>query len=797
MRISMSFVILSTFMSLPSWCAAQDTPSLKVDGNLAKAYIAHLSSDAMQGRASGTEGYRQASEWVAATFQQWGLQPAGEDATYFQKVTIHDFESNLGIPTLRVGSREFYFDDNDFLAESAASSAGVTISGEIVFVGYGIAAPDKGLNEYDGLDVNGRIVLAFRGSPHTAPQLRRPLENEPGTGQPQAPAADTQWTEEAKEVTKIKTAYGRGAAAILLYDPDESPDEQGRRRRSYHATPVEPFQPERGFLCFTITERVFRAIMRPNPQESPRGLKRRMDTIRRDIQNKKTRSGATGIQVAMKGYDQTLRIDEKSGNNFARNVLARIEGTDPQLKSQYVLVGAHLDHVGMRNGYVYNGADDNASGSGVVMEVARALAQGNYKPKRTLIFALWCGEEQGLLGSLHYTKHPCAGVTMDNIVADFNLDMVGMGEKLEASGALNFPAIWEVIQRNQDPEIMKVIQPSTGGPSGSDHTGFILKGIESVFLIGTGGVGHEDYHQPEDDIDKIEPEMLRRSGQFVLQGMVNLADEIQVNLLVDRRQDLYRAVHVAIANLNPQLKDSSWTVVDLKADNKEALYDQVLQAVRQLVKPAPAAEPTRGSGGGRSEGVPQRPAKSVSRGLARMELIGTDPRLLDLVLELYGIGRVDVAADNPFWVKDGRLTSDGRSALAALQERRVAIHLVSPGIDLMNDVLDATSKPFAITGTYEIREDSLERLSSRGILWGVNFDPKAVGDFLARVEQLKTSLGERRNLFAYLVSAEGLEEAKTPLYMGLLDRGWAQNEIAGSREHRGLLGGATLNALSE
>ena len=135
--------------------------------------------------------------------------------------------------------------------------------------------------------------------------------------------------------------------------------------------------------------------------------------------------------------------------------------------------------------------------------------------------------------------------------------------------------------------------------------------------------------------------------------------------------------------------------------------------------------------------------------------------------------------------------------LAALQERNVAIHLVSPSVDLMNDVLDATAKPFAVTGTYEISEEALERLSSRDILCGVNFDPKAVGDFSTRVEQLKTRLGERRNLFAYLVNVEGLEEAKTPLYMGLLDRGWAQNEIAGSREHRGLLGGATLDALSQ
>ena len=396
MRSPLMLLALLLLAPEPARCAAQETPTLKVDGNLTKEYVAHLSSDAMQGRASGTPGYSQAADWAAAKFQEWGLQPAGEEGTFFQNVKIPGFESTVGVPTLRVGTRDFYLDDNDFSVESSASSPGVAITGEVVFVGYGIAAPEKGLNEYAGLDVNGKIVLAFQGSPQQAPPLRHPLEAD-AENNPAAEAAGMDWTEEAKDVTKIRTAYQQGAAAILLYDPDEPTDEQERRQRLYRGVSAETFQPERGFLCLAITERVFRALMRPDPQESPRGLSRRMDAVRRDIQNKQSRSAATGIQVALKGYDQTLRIDEKSGNDVARNVLARIEGSDPQLKNQVILVGAHLDHVGTRNGYVYNGADDNASGSGVVLEVARTLAQGGYKPRRTLIFALWGGEELGLL----------------------------------------------------------------------------------------------------------------------------------------------------------------------------------------------------------------------------------------------------------------------------------------------------------------------------------------------------------------------------------------------------------------
>ena len=190
-----------------------------------------------------------------------------------------------------------------------------------------------------------------------------------------------------------------------------------------------------------------------------------------------------------------------------------------------MLAGAHLDHVGMRNGYVYNGADDNASGSAVVLELARTLAEMKYQPKRTIVFCLWCGEERGLLGSIYYTKNPCGGVNMAQTTAYFNMDMVGMGATLGAPGALNFPTIWDVIRRGQDPELMKRIEPKVGGTGGSDHSGFIRQGIEALALMSSGGVGHQDYHQPEDDIDKIEPEMLNVTGQFVLRGMMNLADE--------------------------------------------------------------------------------------------------------------------------------------------------------------------------------------------------------------------------------------------------------------------------------
>lgn len=762
-----------------------DNGRLAVDGNRTKAYVAHLCGDAMEGRASCTEGYRKAADWVAERFKQWGLKPAGEDGTYFQKVEIRGFDWTTGLPSLSVAGRDFRFDDADYSLDML-STTGVTKRAEVVFVGYGIAAPDKGLDEYDKIDVKDKIVLVLKGAPKDAPEQRRMFSSRDEKAKEDEDNKDENkedWKEESTDLSKIKTAYAKGAAAILLFDPAASSERPSRRRPR-----KSEFIPERDFLCFTIQERVFRAIMKHDPQESPNGLKRRIDAVRRDIKAKRPRSLATGIRVALKGYDSLVRYDDKHGNNTARNVLAKIEGTDPVLRNQYILAGAHLDHIGMRNGYVHNGADDNASGSAVVMEVARVLAEGGFKPKRTLLFACWCGEERGLLGSLHYTGDPCDGVTMDQTVACFNADMVGMGTALRASGALNFPSIWEVIKRDQDPQLMEHIEPKEGGTGGSDHTGFIKRGIESMMLMSSGGVGHQNYHQPEDDIEKIEPQMLRITGQFILQGMMNLAVETETNLIIERRQELYHGLRMRIANLNPRLEDSLWTNVAIKQKEKKALYQKIHNRARELFRAAALGSLPEGGSGPHGK-------KSLKRGSSDLARAAADADLLKLLIDYHGIGRADIEGDDATWVVDGRLTDDGKAALKVLEENRVTVRLISPGEDLIDDLLSAASKPFVITGEYEIPARMVDRLNRRAVRFGVTCSPKDVDGFIARLEEMKSQLRERKNLFLFLTATEGLDEAKRPLYLGLIDKGWTHNEINGNREHRGLVGGGNLDSI--
>lgn len=780
------FLVLSLLLPVSY---AQRATEFRIDGNIIKSYIEFMSTDEMEGRKTLTEGFIKAEEWAAAMFKEWGLKPAGENGTYFQNVPIgRGFTWNTGIPEMNVKGRAFFMNDGDFSLGSI-STAATTVNAEIVFAGYGISAPGKGLDEYAGIDVGGKIVLVFRGSPKDAPTSRGRF----GPAQAQVPEPVEEWTEESTDMAKIQTAYDKGAAAILFYDPDAAAAGATTGRRPTMGD-RQQFTPTRNFLSFTITDRVFRTIMKPDPQESTGGLTRRMNSIRVDIKNKKTHSMITGVMANLKGYDTSIQYGEEFGNNIGRNVMAKIEGTDPVLKYEYVIMGGHMDHNGVRNGLVYNGADDNASGTATAMEVGRVLAAGNFQPKRTIIFCCWCGEELGLIGSRYYTSNPCDGVTMDNVVTYFNMDMVGLGDAIGAPGALNFPTIWEVIKRDQDPDVIAAVQPRTGGPGGSDHSGFIEKGIEALALMTSGGGGHPSYHQPEDDTEFIDPEILRKTGQFVIQGAMNLANETQVNLLIEDRQHIFNAMRMSITNFNPELERSSWQYVEIDAINKNALVELMLERALALalqreeqVSPmrAQAALPRAAAQ------APSRPRKSVARGIQNLQIFEGDTKLMGSASDLFGFGRVDIKDDDGVWVLGGRLSTMGHDAVKAMEENNIVVHLVSPSQGLINDMLNAASKPFIITGTYTISDAMVSSINEKRVLLGINFDPADVSGCIARLEAAKTQLGDTDNLVLFVTSTDGMDDAKEPFYMGLIKKGWSHAEIVGERDGPpGVAGGA-------
>ncbi len=772
---------------------AQGGTDLRVDGERIKSYIEAVSTDDFEGRQSCTPGYQKAAEWLAAQYEAYGLEPAGENGTYFQTVPIgRAFTTYSGTPVLGVGRSRFNMTEGDY-SLLGQSTVATRAGGEVVFVGYGVSAPDKGLDEYAGIDVSGKVVLVLKGDPTDMPVSGRRGGFSPAA--PSEPPPDVDFTTESTDLAKIQTAYEKGALAILLYEPDEA-DPLARFRRGGGQ---DGFMPDRDFLSFSITARVFNAIMKTDPQESLGGLSRRLNGYRQAIQYLKPASFETGSMVRLSGYESSTVFSDENGNLTAPNVLAKITGRDRRLRNEYIVMGGHLDHLGVRNGLVYNGADDNASGTMVALEIARVMSEAGYQPRRTIIFAGWCGEEMGLIGSRYYVNNPTDGVTMDQVVTAFNMDMVGLGTHIGAPGALNFPSIYEVIIRNQDADIMEALLPRTGGPGGSDHSGFIELGIESFALMTSGGVGHTDYHQPEDDTWKIDPEILRKTGQFVLQGTVNVADERQVQLLIPNRQDLYNAVMLNLQSFNPGAEGNRYQVIDLDFPDEEAMAAAILDSARAQI--ARARTQATGNtqmqqmirmygGGGRAAS-----GRSVYRGIDDFTLF-QDDELLIAASEFLGFGRLDFAGS---MFAEEISEEESREAAAwfeQIEEARIVLHLQDPPAGVLEWFIERLSRPFIVSGEYQIEADQVARLNETGVLFAVTMDPGNVDACIAELNRLKTLLGDTDNLVLSITDESDLDTAKKALYMGLIESGWTHEEIAGARRGQGGIAGGNLGSLS-
>jgi hypothetical protein len=770
---------------------------IKVDGAVIKGYITYLAADTSLGRRTMTPGYDKAVDWVAVKFKEWGLKPAGENGTYFQKVPIAGARSayvwTTGVPALVVNGRTFYVRDNDFTVDTA-SKAGAQVNAGVVFVGYGISAPAKGLDEYAGVDVKGKIVLAFKGSPTTAPTPRVQFAPPTAPETPRAAGAPDPWAEEMVDAAKANTAFAKGASAIMLYNPDATATPAGVFAMGggggRGGAALDPAAFTRPFIYVSnVNESLFRWIMWRDPQESQRGFASRMARMRADIKGKKPRSAGTGVMANLRGYTTATYYGEKYKNNFSRNVIAKIEGTDPTLKAEYVIAGGHLDHNGVTNGVVFNGADDNASGSAVTMEVARLLAVNNAKPKRTLIFALWAGEEQGLIGSQYYSDHPTDGVTMDKTTAYFNMDMVGLGDRIGAPGALNFPSIFSVIMKDQDPEIAKKVDPSQDGPGGSDYSAFMERGIEALALMTSGRGGHPDYHDAGDDPSKMEADILGWTGQFVLQGMMNVADETTVNLLIADRLNQYNSQRFAPPDMFSGT--GGWQYV--RASTAGEMLTLMAQRIRDM-QAAAQGTPAIGGGRGGRGGAGGRVASGV-RGASLFQ--GSIPGM-EAAAAALNFGRIDVIGPDGAWFGD-KLTPAGKDALKAMEAANIAVNLVRPSGGLLSDVLDNAKKPVMVTGAptwYDA--DTVDKLKKNNGAVVVECDPADADGCVRQINTLKDVVG-KGNVLLSVGAGKDRGAATQKLFLALVKAGWTKDEIfaaAGQAAGRGGPGAPAANNLS-
>lgn len=457
-----------------------------ISETLLMEYVNELCSEKYGGRLTGTRGYDDSAAWLAAKLSAWGLRPCGDSGTFFQEfpnpytLVLPGAELKLRLPG---GDGTFgekaYEIETEFFPGSTSGSGEVTA--EVIYVGFGISAPELGYDEYAGIDVRGKIVLM---------EVEVPVD--PG----KKPKEFARWRPYSFHQYKMRNAREHGAAGVLYNYPIVNPN------CAYFAD----------LLWTAIGEKVVRDIF----QGSGRDHGRVLGQLRK---RHRPQSFATGKTATIRN------VTEHHDEGIGRNVLACIEGSDPALKDKAILLSAHLDHLG-RNPSLMPGANDNASGVAVVMAVAEALARHELRPRRTVAFVFFGAEEQGVIGSEFFLRH--LPPSLKGMKALVNLDSVGRGAKLYALAAKNYPALWKFFERANRALVHAAVEREyfhNRARPRLDAARFMWAGIPSLsFSAGDApDLPYPVYHTRHDAPDILTPAIMVDLGKLVFAAAVDLA----------------------------------------------------------------------------------------------------------------------------------------------------------------------------------------------------------------------------------------------------------------------------------
>ena len=494
-----------------------------------KSLVYALASDSMQGRETGEEGQRMAAQFIAQQFKDAGLPPKG-DKGFFQKILLQSTSwKDIG---LKVDGQEFRNRTDFYVFPMFSPDIPLTEMKEVMFVGYGIE--DKKYNDYSNADVAGKAVIFYNGEPMTLD----------GKSLITGTEFRSNWSVDWRK--KVQLAKKKGAIAVFIIDPNFEESLKKNRKA------ISPFgwKPVGGDTEKTANDFI------PNLFISPVLAKAILGGKANKAENELTdlRGGEKFKPVKVKAKME-LRLDKESKWLEGSNVLAVIEGSDIKLKKEFVFVTAHYDHLGMSDSTViYYGADDNASGTAGVIEIARAFAEAQKKgagPKRTVVCMLVSGEEKGLLGSKYYTEFPL--FPLDNTIVDINIDMIGRVDERHANNpdyiyvigsdrlSTHLHDINELVNADHTKLELDYRYNAKDDPNHyyerSDHFNFAEKGIPSIFFFnGT----HPDYHRPTDTPDKINYEVLAKRAQlafYVAWESANRPTRITPNVAQDKKKE--------------------------------------------------------------------------------------------------------------------------------------------------------------------------------------------------------------------------------------------------------------------
>ncbi len=469
-------VRLICVMSLVVAAAGQP---LALSGERLRAHIRFLSSDLLAGRAVGTQGGQLTAEYLAAAFAAAGAVPVGPDKSYFQQVPLAGVKVDSG-SQLKLGKQVLQWRQG-FVATTQTQEAEVNLSTEMVFVGHGIVAPEYGWNDYEGADVRGKVVVLFTGEP--------PSEDPAFFGG----AALTyygRWT------YKYEEAARQGAAGAVIIHTDAT--------ASYGWSVVENSNAREGIQLQRDASQPALRVAAWITQEAAREAGYPVeDWLRRaDARGFRSVPVEGGIEVKLRASIRSIT---------SRNVVAMVPGAGPSAQ-EHILYSAHWDHLGMAaegEDRIFNGAVDNATGCAILIEMARAWAALEPKPRRTVLFVAVTGEESGLLGSAYYARKPL--LPLAQLLLNLNVDgimpggkpggLLALGEDRNAS----LRQIEEAARRFSLP-LRPDPRPEAGSLFRSDHFSFMRAGVSAFSLIPLDVPGkfaaeynRLHYHQPSDE----------------------------------------------------------------------------------------------------------------------------------------------------------------------------------------------------------------------------------------------------------------------------------------------------------
>ena len=451
------------------------------------SYVTQFSDSVYLGRLVGTEAMAKAAELVKNYFSDFGLQPGGDRGSFIQEYPHPIVEIGYGsgmsifLP-INTGDKKnvTYVEKSYPWAEgwfAGSYSGNGDIKAEVVYAGFGVSAPELGYDDYKGIDVRGKIVLIEGETPNRSRE----------------PEDIAKWYKHTLHQTKMETAAKNGAIGMLY---------------NWVPGPNSLYNPD--FVYCHVTEQVVEDIFLGTG-------KTYRETAAKIYETMKPASFNTGKMARIK------MVSKYTPNATGKNVLGIIRGSDPKLADEYIVLSAHLDHLGMIP-YHIAGSNDNVSCTAAMLGAAEALAKAGIKPKRSIIFFSVDGEEAGLTGSTYFANNPT--VPKEKIKAILNLEQLGIGDRFSASYAYNFPGLAKHPKEAADRYALRRMSasPTTYLPRPrTDGAVFMKAGYPCIDLRAAGGSGA--YHHPLDNPDFINPEMLQSAANWLFWTLVLMAND--------------------------------------------------------------------------------------------------------------------------------------------------------------------------------------------------------------------------------------------------------------------------------